>query len=79
MRQIPKEAPKTVFIHTPLFVEFAEELRASDKGKSLPPVERAYLLDLFEYYNVDTVFSGHTHFENYPAKHGNVRQVKHAS
>ena len=78
MRKIPKEAPKTVFIHTPLFVEFAEETRASDKEKSLPPVERAYLLDLFEYYNVDTVFSGHTHFENYPAKHGNVRQVKHA-
>lgn len=75
MRTIPKEAPKTVFIHTPMFVEFAEETKASDKEKSLPLAEREYLLDLFEYYNVDTVFSGHTHFENYPAKYGNIRQV----
>ena len=27
------------------------------------PFERDYLLELFDYNNVDSVFSGHTHFE----------------
>ena len=75
MRHIPKEAPKTVFLHTPLFVEYPEEVKAAEKEKSLPLASRAYLLDLFDYNNVDTVFSGHTHFENYPDKAGKVRQV----
>ena len=31
MRHIPKEAPKTVFLHTPLFVEYPEEVKLTKK------------------------------------------------
>ena len=98
MRHLPKEAPKTVFMHTPLFVEYPAEIKAwffkrwfwyfndcqknyeklikaTEKEKSLPFDTRLYLLDLFNYYNVDTVFSGHNHFENFPDTVYNVRQI----
>ena len=32
MRHIPKEAPKTVFLHTPLFVEYPEEVKLTKKS-----------------------------------------------
>ena len=49
--------------------------KATEKEKSLPFETRLYLLDLFNYYNVDTVFSGHNHFENFPDTVYNVRQI----
>ena len=49
--------------------------KATEKAKSLPFDTRLYLLDLFNYYNVDTVFSGHNHFENFPDEVHNVRQI----
>ena len=39
------------------------------------PFERDYLLELFDYNNVDSVFSGHTHFEKMDIpKFKNVKQ-----
>ena len=50
-------------------------VEATEKEKPLPFDTRLYLLDLFNYYNVDTVFSGHTHFENVPPVHRGIQQI----
>ena len=43
-------------------------------GESIPPGYRSYLLDLFSENAVDSVFSGHTHFENTPLPYKGVQQ-----
>ena len=43
-------------------------------GESLPPEYRSYLLDLFSKNGVDSVFSGHTHFENTPLPYEGIQQ-----
>ena len=35
-RTLPRDAKKTVFMHTALFIEDVKEIHAADKGKSLP-------------------------------------------
>lgn len=35
-RTLPRDAKKTVFMHTALYIEDVEEIHAADKGKSLP-------------------------------------------
>ena len=74
-RTLPRDAPKTVVMHTALFLEFPEEKKAKKKLKSLPLDVSTWLTELFSYNSVDTVFSGHVHFENFPEPVDNVRQV----
>ena len=62
-------------MHTALFLEFPEEKNAKKKLKSLPLDVSTWLTKLFSYNNVETVFSGHVHFENFPEPANNVRQV----
>ena len=61
-------------MHTGLYIEFPEELHAADKDKSLRPEHRNYLIDLFSRNRVDSVFSGHVHFENFLEEHRGIRQ-----
>ena len=62
-------------MHTALYIESVDETHASEKDKSLDKEHRDYLLELFDYNNVDSVFSGHTHFENFEIpKFKNVKQ-----
>ena len=35
LRTLPRDAKKTVFMHTPLYIENITEIHAADKGKSL--------------------------------------------
>ena len=72
--QLPINAPKTVFMHTALFIESANETIASGQGESLPFKPRQYLLDLFAQNSVDSVFSGHTHFESFPTPYKGIQQ-----
>ena len=58
MSELPEESPKTVFQHTPLYIETISETVASDKLKSLDPETRMNLLDQYSRANVDHVFSG---------------------
>ena len=62
-------------MHTALFLELPEEKHAKKKLKSLPLDISTWLTELFSYNSVDTVFSGHVHFENFPEPVDNVRQV----
>ena len=71
---LPK-SPKTMFQHTPLFLENVDEVKASDKLKSLFPEHRHRLLDWYSSANVDTVFSGHVHFNNVPPVYNGVQQI----
>lgn len=74
-RLLPRDAPKTVFMHTPLFIESPDEVLAAKQGESIPVDHRAYLIDQFSRHNVDTVFSGHTHFENVPPVYRGIQQI----
>ena len=74
-RQIPRSAPKTIVMHTALFIEYREEEKATEKLKSLPIEVREWMIELFSYNSVDTVFSGHVHFENFPEPIEGLRQV----
>ena len=56
--------PKTVFTHTPLWLETADEIFPGVEGESVPYDQRQYLIDLFAENNVDSVFAGHVHFQN---------------
>jgi len=73
---LPSDAPKTVFMHKPLYIENFEEYHASDvKEKSIPTIDRMRLLSDFDSNSVDSVFSGHTHFQNLdPPAYGSVQQ-----
>lgn len=75
-RTLPKEIPKTVFMHTALYIEFPEEEYAAvEKLKSIFPEMREYLVNLFSHNGVDSVFSGHVHFENFDIEeHKGIRQ-----
>ena len=73
-KQIPNYAVKTVFMHTALFIESTDETVASDQGESLPLEPRRFLLELFAKNAVDSVFSGHTHFENFPTPYRGIQQ-----
>ena len=91
LARLPKTQPKTVFMHTPLFIEDHNEIASAEEGKtcdykkintsfqslgeSVPIEQRFYLLDLFAENNVDTVFSGHTHFESLPPPYRGVQQL----
>ena len=55
---------KTVFTHTPLWLETADEIYPGEEHESVPYVQRQYLIDLFAENNVDSVFAGHVHFQN---------------
>ena len=61
---------------TALFIENVEEYDASeDKEKSIPIKDRMNLLSDFDSNSIDSVFSGHTHFENLdPPAYGAVQQ-----
>ena len=74
-KTLPRNASKTVVMHTALFLELSEEQNAKKKLKSLPLDVSTWLTKLFSYNNVDTVFSGHVHFENFSEPVNNVRQV----
>ena len=56
--RLPKDAPKTVIIHLPLFIENPNEEKASEKNHSMPPKFRHELLQIFQDNNIDFVFSG---------------------
>ena len=56
--RLPKDAPKTVIIHMPLFIENPNEEKASEKNHSMPPKFRNELLQIFQDNNIDFVFSG---------------------
>ena len=55
---------KTVFTHTPLYIETPDEINAGVIDYSIPMDQRMYLLDLFVENGVDSIYSGHVHFEN---------------
>ena len=56
--------PKTVFVHTPLWLETPDETFAGEEHESIPKAQREYLIDLFANNGVDSIFSGHVHFQN---------------
>ena len=58
LESLPTENAKTVFQHTPLYLEDVNEEHASDNRKSLEPEHRMFLLELYDAANVDHVFSG---------------------
>ena len=58
---------KTVFTHTPLYIETPDEINAGVIDYSLPYDQRMYLLNLFAVNGVDSIYSGHVHFENLAA------------
>ena len=64
------------YCFTALFIENVEEYVASeDKEKSIPIKDRMNLLSDFDSNAIDSVFSGHTHFENLdPPAYGSVQQ-----
>ena len=55
---------KTVFTHTPLYIETPNEIHAGVIDYSIPLDQRMFLLDLFIENGVDSIYSGHVHFEN---------------
>jgi len=78
-RSLPKSAPKTVFMHTPLFIETPDEVLAGIEEESLDIEIRLELLNLFDTNGVDSVFSGHVHYENlalwpYDGFHHSIKQ-----
>ena len=56
--------PKTVFVHTPLWLETPDETFPGEEHESIPKAQRKYLIDLFANHGVDSIFSGHVHFQN---------------
>ena len=56
--------PKTVFVHTPLWLETPDETFPGVEHESIPKAQREYLIDLFANHGVDSIFSGHVHFQN---------------
>lgn len=65
-QKLPHDAPKTVFQHVALFIEKALEVDSARVGKAIPVKHRKFLLRLFCNNNVQTVYSGHTHFNSFP-------------
>ena len=55
---------KTVFVHTPLWLETPDETFPGEEHESIPKAQREYLIDLFANHGVDSIFSGHVHFQN---------------
>jgi len=72
LERAPKGVPKTVFQHMPLYVDGINE---PDNTKSLPGHVRQYLLDQYSKFGVDTIFSGHVHFNSVPEQFEGVNQV----
>ena len=67
--------PKTVFVHTPLWLETFNETFAGEEHQSIPKAQREYLIDLFAKNGVDSIFSGHVHFQNLNLKpHRGIKQ-----
>ena len=64
--ELPKNIPKTVMMHVPLFIDNADETDSEAPGKAIPNPNRKILLDLFCENNVNLIFSGHTHMTNEP-------------
>ena len=56
--------PKTVFVHTPLWLETPDETFPGEEHESIPKGQREYLIDIFANNGVDSIFSGHVHFQN---------------
>ena len=46
-------------MHTALYIEDVNEVHAADKAKSLRQEHRDYLLELFDYNNVDSGWFSH--------------------
>lgn len=57
-QNMPKDEPKTVFQHAPLFVATAQETDSELDGKTVPKIERMKLLDLFCANSVTSIYSG---------------------
>lgn len=63
LEKLDVNAIKTVFQHVPMFIENANE---TDSEVALPKKYRMELLELYCKNNIQTVFSGHTHFHAFP-------------
>lgn len=61
---LPRDTPKTLFQHVPLFMKDSKE---RDSGDTLPRATiRPLLLRMFCKNNVNIIFSGHTHIASVP-------------
>jgi len=65
---MPKDIPKTVMMHAPLFIDNVLETD-SDEAKAIPSHNRHLILNLFCQNNVDLIYSGHTHNTHFPPLH----------
>ena len=66
-------------MHTPLFIETPDEVLAGIEEESLDIEVRFELLNLFDANGVDSLFSGHVHYENlallpYDGFHRSIKQ-----
>jgi hypothetical protein len=63
---VPFDTPKTVFQHAPLFIDNYDEYDSEMVGKAIPKKYRQVLLDIYCKHNIRNVYSGHTHFHQFP-------------
>jgi len=66
LSEMPKETPKTIMIHVPLFIRTPDETDSEIDGKTIPIAYRSSLLELFCANGVRRIYSGHTHMTTKP-------------